>query len=295
MIGKEESIRTFNQKEIASLLSGKSFQNENFPVASFVIKRETKQLIRRFYFFARTADDIADNKNLTHKTKLEILNFFDYSIKKSFKSDILVLNNLIKDFSTLKFARNHSRNLLKAFKLDAKKQRYKDWKELLFYCKYSANPVGKFFIDLTYFFANKPLINKRIITKSSDNLCTALQIINHIQDCKDDYLELDRVYLPISLFKKYSIPVEELKNNNSSKDFNNLKKEMINKIEKLLDYSEKGLQLIDVWRLRKETLIILNIAKRLCFLLKNNDPLKKKIKLSRIELLFCFIKGIICD
>ena len=56
-----------------------------------------------------------------------------------------------------------------------------------------------------------------------------------------------------------------------------------------------NLQLIDIWELKKETLIILNIAKRLCFLLKIEDPLKKKIKLSSIDLIFCFIKGIIWD
>ena len=56
-----------------------------------------------------------------------------------------------------------------------------------------------------------------------------------------------------------------------------------------------GLKLIKEWRLRKETFIILNIAKRLCFLLKKNDPLEKKIKLTRIDLIFCFIKGIIYD
>ena len=56
-----------------------------------------------------------------------------------------------------------------------------------------------------------------------------------------------------------------------------------------------GLNLIKDWRLRKETFIILNIAKRLCFLLKQNDPLLKKIKLSRIDLIVCFIKGIVLN
>ena len=67
----------------------------------------------------------------------------------------------------------------------------------------------------------------------------------------------------------------------------------MDKVEELLYKSEKGLKLIKIWSLKKETLIILSIAKRLCFLLKSNDPLEKKIKLSRIDLLFCFIKGII--
>ena len=78
-------------------------------------------------------------------------------------------------------------------------------------------------------------------------------------------------------------------------NFNKMKVEIISKVENLLNDIKKNLQLIDIWKLKKETLIILNIAKRLCFLLKINDPLKKKIKLSSIDLIFCFIKGIIWD
>ena len=61
----------------------------------------------------------------------------------------------------------------------------------------------------------------------------------------------------------------------------------------MLDDSVDGLKKISSTRLRLETLIILNIAKRLCNLLKKKDLLRKKVKLSRIELIFCFIKGII--
>ena len=68
-----------------------------------------------------------------------------------------------------------------------------------FYCKFSANPVGRFVID-----AVNERKNIEDIYKASDNLCTALQIINHIQDCQKDFKELKRVYIPYSLFKKYS-------------------------------------------------------------------------------------------
>ena len=97
----------------------------------------------------------------------------------------------------------------------------------------------------------------------------------------------------MSYFNKYSIKVEILKRSKNNSKFNDLKKLVIDKVEKLLEDSKKGIDLIEIGRLKKETLIILNIAKRLCFLLKENNPLEKKIKLSRIDLLFCFIKGII--
>ncbi len=182
-----------------------------------------------------------------------------------------------------------------AFKLDAKKKRYANWNELLYYCRYSANPVGRFFIDVSYLMKKKKFLDKKKIYQASDNLCTALQIINHIQDCKKDFEELDRIYIPLTYFKKYSVKIETLKTITSSEKFNRMKIKIILNIEKLLDNSISGLQLINIWQLKKETLIILNIAKRLCFLLKNNDPLEKKVKLSRIDLIFCFIKGIIWD
>ena len=292
IFGKEENIK-INQNYIYSLLSGKSFNDENFPVASFVINSNIKKVIRIFYFFARMADDIADNKKLKSSEKLKILNFFDLSLKEKKQGKIEIINNLILLFHKFPFAQNYSRNLLVAFKLDATKKRYKNWEELINYCKYSANPVGRFFIDLSYFKKNKRFVHKKKILDASDSLCTCLQIINHLQDCKDDYINLDRVYIPKSYFEKFSINFASLKSSNSSMKFEELKKEIINEVEKLLYNIEKGLESIQIWSLRKETFIILSIAKRLCFLLKNNDPLEKKIKLSRIDLIFCFIKGII--
>lgn len=294
IIGREENISKFTQTYITSLLSGKSFKDENFPVASFFIGSRMKKLVRNFYFFARTADDISDHIHLIPNEKLKILNFFDKSIKDQVKTEIEVINKLLERFNEFKFTKKYSRQLLVAFKLDAKKKRYKNWKELVFYCKYSANPVGRFFIDLTYLTKKKKLCKRSDVLKSSDGLCTALQIINHLQDCKKDYELLDRVYLPISLFTKYSINLSELTNDYSSSEFEKLKQEVILNVEKILDKSYEGIRKINIWSLRKETLIIYRIAKKLCLLLKKEDPLKKNVKLSRIDLIFCFIKGIIC-
>ena len=177
--------------------------------------------------------------------------------------------------------------------MDAKGKKYKNWNDLVFYCKYSANPVGRFVIDLIYKKKNLPEKNFEKIYFASDCLCTSLQIINHLQDCKKDFQELKRVYIPESFLKKHSLNKEILNFNKSDLNFFNLVREMIEKVEIMLGKSSKGLQMIQPWSLRKETLIILNIAKRLSYLLKNNDLLRKNVKLSRIELIFCFIKGII--
>ena len=276
-------------------LSGKNFKDENFPVASTLIKKGVRDIIRIFYSFARISDDIADNNNLTSLKKLKILNFFDESIRNSKKSEIDFLDKIIHLSKKFPKSKNYSRELLKAFTLDATKKRYKNWDDLVSYCKFSANPVGRFFIYLTYKINDQSLDNEKKIFESSDNLCTALQIINHIQDCKDDYLNHDRVYIPSNYFQKYSLKISVLAEKKAPIDFIFLKNELITETEKLLSHIEIGLNLIKDWRLRKETFIILNIAKRLCFLLKKEDPLLKKIKLSRIDLIICFIKGIVLN
>ena len=254
-----------------------------------------RDIIRIFYSFARISDDIADNNKLTSLKKLKILNFFDESIRNSKKSEIDFLDKIIHLSEKFPKSKNYSRELLKAFTLDATKKRYKNWNDLVSYCKFSANPVGRFFIYLTYKINNQSLDNEKKIFESSDNLCTALQIINHIQDCKDDYLNHDRVYIPSNYFQKYSLKISVLAEKKAPIDFIFLKNELITETEKLLSHIEIGLNLIKDWRLRKETFIILSIAKRLCFLLKKDDPLLKKIKLSRIDLIICFIKGIVLN
>ena len=69
----------------------------------------------------------------------------------------------------------------------------------------------------------------------------------------------------MSYFNKYSIKVDILKRSENSIRFNDLKKLVIDKVEKLLEDSKKGINLIEVGRLKKETLIILNIAKKIMF------------------------------
>ncbi len=273
-------------------MSGKTHSDENFPVSSFIIKKKIRHYVRTFYFFARTADDIADHENLKPSEKTKILNFFDKIIKKEKHTNVNVLNDLIKLFKEVPFGKKYSRELLKAFLMDASKKNYKNWEELENYCKFSANPVGRFVIDLVDKKERKNF-HTNAIYKASDNLCTSLQIINHLQDCQIDYLKLKRVYIPDSFFKKYSISKKSLELKISCKSFKSLINDIVEKIEIMLDDSVDGLKKISSTRLRLETLIILNIAKRLCNLLKKKDLLRKKVKLSRIELIFCFIKGII--
>ncbi len=79
-------------------------------------------------------------------------------------------------------------DLLAAFRRDVTQNRYADWADLMGYCRLSACPVGRFMLDVHG--------ERHATWPASDALCSALQVINHLQDCGEDYRQLDRVYVP---------------------------------------------------------------------------------------------------
>ena len=254
-MNKVETILTKNHKQ------------ENFPVGSWLLSKNLRPQILIFYKFARAADDIADSPNLTSKEKIKRLNLFKKAIENN-KIKIQKAENLKKICLQNKIKINYALNLLKAFKQDAVKKRYKNWSELLNYCKYSAVPVGRFIIDLHK--------EKKVSYKCSDPLCTALQILNHVQDCKDDYNKINRVYLPSTFLKKYNVKLQQLKKSHTEKILSLAINEVLTHTEKLIKQADKYKKIMRNNKLSKETTFILEIAKSLLKLLKKKDPLKKK-------------------
>jgi len=97
-------------------------------------------------------------------------------------------------------APDHCLDLLRAFTMDATKLRTRDWDDLMVYCRYSASPVGRQVLDLHG--------ESRDTWAPSDALCSALQVINHLQDCGDDFRALNRVYIPFTLLAEHGETVE---------------------------------------------------------------------------------------
>ena len=264
----------------------KNHKQENFPVGSWLLSQKIRFKILIFYKFARAADDIADSANLSSNEKIKRLNLFKKAIEsnKSNKIKISKVEDLRKICIKNKIKINHALNLLKAFKQDAIKKRYKNWSELIRYCKYSAVPVGRFVIDLHK--------EKQKAYKYSDPLCIALQILNHLQDCKEDYENFDRVYLPMQFLKKYNVKLSQLKKNVTEKNLRLVFNEILKNTEKLIIEAGKNKKNMKHKHLSLETSFILEIAKKLLQLLKNNDPLKKKVMLKKFDYIYCFAKGL---
>lgn len=166
---------------------------ENFPVASRFLPKKIRRPIAVIYAFARQADDIADEGNMSPLERLEQLEQYGQSLE-AIRSDLLpqepvfvALQDVLKNHPLLPIQLFF--DLLTAFKQDVVKSTYKNFEELLAYCQYSANPIGRLLLHLTDNASPENLAY-------SDNICTALQLINFLQDLKSDLLIRNRRYLP---------------------------------------------------------------------------------------------------
>jgi len=182
--------------------SGKGRGDENFPVGSFLIRKDLRVHVHAFYRFARNADDIADNPQLAADDKIRRLDRMGEILDGAPGDDSPAATAMRRSLAETRTTAQHCHDVLRAFRLDATKLRYRDWDDLMEYCRYSASPVGRQLLDLHG--------ESRDTWPASDALCSALQVLNHLQDCGDDYRHLDRVYLPLDLLGEAGIGVEAL-------------------------------------------------------------------------------------
>jgi phytoene/squalene synthetase len=169
----------------------------------------------------------------------------------------------------------HAQDLLAAFKLDVTKLRYRDWDDLIGYCSLSAMPVGRFVCDVHG--------ESRDCWPANDALCAALQIINHLQDCKEDYRNLDRVYIPQDALAANGLTVEALDAPRASPALLKCLHALAERTERLLSDSDDFPLLINDWRLGLEVSVINTLAHRLTHVLMQRDPLADRVHLNAVE------------
>ncbi|MEW6435800.1 MAG: squalene synthase HpnC [Pseudomonadota bacterium] len=261
----------------------KTHRDENFPVASALIAREHRPIVLAFYNFVRAADDIADSPKLTPDEKIAGLDRFEASLLG--KDDAIeVAKPLRAALAERKLLPRHALDLLHAFRMDATKKRYANFDELMHYCAYSAAPVGRFVLDVHG--------ESETTWPANDALCSALQIINHIQDCGADYRDLDRVYVPQDGMARHGTDVTALSAPKASANLLACLRELAIRTETLVAEGRKLSPQVKNLRLALETAVIGRLAQTLITLLKTRDPLSQKVHLSKPEVLALTLVGI---
>ncbi|MDP2256853.1 MAG: squalene synthase HpnC [Polaromonas sp.] len=181
---------------------------ENFPVASVLCPPHLRPAIAAIYWFARTADDIADEGDAAPQTRLDDLAAYRADLmatasglppSKRWAGVFAQLGPVMAQFA---LPVNLLADLLSAFEQDVVKQRYASQAELLDYCRRSANPVGRLLLHLYG-------VDDAASLQQSDCICTALQLINFWQDLSVD-IPRGRIYLPADAWGPHGVDEAQL-------------------------------------------------------------------------------------
>jgi squalene synthase HpnC len=183
---------------------------ENFPVASLLMPRDLRPAVMNIYRFARHADDLADEGELTSTQRLDALTACSEALHHLRFSGPLsshdalapVFNPLCETIVRHDLPFEPFEALLSAFVQDVSQHHYDDDADLARYCERSANPVGH--LMLLLYQASTPH-NRQL----SDAICTGLQLVNFWQDVALDW-DKGRVYIPQSRLARHNLDSKRL-------------------------------------------------------------------------------------
>lgn len=266
--------------------SGKSPQDENFPVVTRLVPARLRPHIATFYAYARAIDDIADNADLPPGEKIRRLDEFAKAV-----SGISAGNpgpgkalEIRRSLLAMRLTDRHCIDLTRAFKQDVTKRRYRDWDDLMGYCDLSAAPVGRYLVDLHG--------ESAAAYPNSDALCSALQVLNHLQDCKDDFRSLDRVYLPQDWMAQSGVAVDALNRRRCTQPLRRVFDLCLDATDGLLALASRLPGKLRDPRFAMDAAVIIDIAKMLSAELRRRDPLAERVVLTKVQYAACCAYGI---
>ena len=173
---------------------------ENFPVASPLLPPAMRAPVRVIYAFARSADDLADEGDASPEERIASLNAYEAELDRidaGQPAETDLFKRLAATIRQQGLATKPLRDLLSAFRQDVRQTRYQDFASLLDYCARSANPVGRIMLALSS-------EHREALLNQSDAICSALQIINFLQDVAID-MQKSRIYLPQEDLQQFGV------------------------------------------------------------------------------------------
>ena len=260
---------------------------ENFPVVSLLIPGRLRKHVAIIYWFARLADDIADEGSDSPEERIEKLNSFEDDLRKCLKNEFesglwRALKNTIDLFG---LKEEYFFDLISAFRQDITKVRYENFEELADYCRRSANPVGRIMLQLFG-------IKNPECYLYSDYVCTALQLINHYQDISIDY-KRGRIYIPLDEMRKFGVEEAHFETKNADNNFKSLMKFQL---KRNLELFMKGSRLIEIlpYKLKYQISWTIFGGKKILYkIIKlDYDLFNKRPVLTKFDYLILMLKGL---
>ncbi|GBR52608.1 phytoene synthase [Neokomagataea thailandica NBRC 106555] len=257
--------------------SAKGKGDENFPVGSLLIAKRHRPVVYTYYNFARVTDDMVDTTELKPAEKIARLrgmaSIIRGEVEAPLRADLQTAAKLRTALIERKIPLEVATDLTEAFCIDAEKNRYNTWEELLHYCRYSANPVGRFLLHLHGEIAEA--------FAPGDALSSALQVLNHIQDAADDLKILDRCYIPLPWLAEEGVTIDDLRLVRSKPGLRRVFNRLLDEVDALNREARILPHLIQDRRMRLEAAVIVQLSHALAHHLRFNDPIEGRVSLTK--------------
>ncbi|MEM8822098.1 MAG: squalene/phytoene synthase family protein [Pseudomonadota bacterium] len=262
-------------------------RQENFPVASRFLAPRLRSRVIAFYRYARTADDIADDPDQSSEAKMTRLAALeDGLVGRADGNAGAVLRRAHHDGASAEDAAalSAAAKLLEAFRVDSGGIRCADWADLMSYCDASAVPVGRYLL----------IIHGEDITAHgpSDALCAALQVLNHLQDQRSDWLDLGRRYVPGDWMVECGADDADLAAETCSVPLRAAMDRTLGATDDLLARAAPLPSRIVSRGLRAQAAATLDVARRLSARLRVGDPLAGRVALTRGDMIRVALTGV---
>lgn len=212
---------------------------ENFPVGSYLIPKRLREPIHLVYTYARVADDLADEGSMSVTERIDKINEWQQHLHKAIKGNsnielFVKLSNAIREFQ---IPLQLFDDLLIAFRKDVSNPKYQDFEEVLEYCRFSANPIGRILLAI---FECSTVESCRL----SDAICTALQLTNFWQDISVD-TGRNRIYIPTSDFFEFNVKISDLQSTANAKAFCDLMRREVERTRVLFETGKPLFSLVN--------------------------------------------------
>ena len=282
-----QATQVFISKKTAPAAVAKP--ESDFQVASFLVPDGLRPHVEAFIAFTKAARAIANDPGRTLEERTILLNTFDKAI---LQNRPVPVTDTIAPASALRASlvetginSIHARHVLQAYVKDVTTNRLRNWSALLALCRYSAAPIGRYFSELS----GQP----QSLWRASDALCSAIQILCQVRDCKRDYDRLDRVYLPAEWLRQAGTTAEALAEDSATPAIRQVLDRVLDGVDRLLVEARPGLSRIASRGLRIHAIVSYQLAVKLTRKLRRRDPIAHRVGLGKIARQFCLLEGIV--
>ena len=239
-------------------------------MGSVLLPARLRGPVNAFYDVVRAADNIADDPAMRAEDKRIRLDRIEAGLRGNAAGDALALR-LRETLATAGHAgaERHALAMLPAFRADVEAHPCESWADLEAYCSASAHPVGRFLLELH----GEPAATHA----AADALCSALQVLNHLQDLGEDWRDLGRVYLPLDILRGAGADIGDLGGAALTPPLRRALDRALDATEPLLAHAATLPGQVRSRRLRAEIRVIVTLASRLQARLRRFDPLAARV------------------